>query len=143
MQTIWFREHNRLATELKKINPHWSGDTLYLEARKILNAQVQHITYNDWLPLFIGKSGMKILGLYKGYNPNLDASISNEFATAALRIGHTLINPELKRLDSKYQPIPQVRLFPLHNLAVTKFTSSYSVGSLAIGKSIFRSLETG
>ncbi len=26
MHTIWFREHNRLAEELRAMNPHWNGD---------------------------------------------------------------------------------------------------------------------
>lgn len=41
MHTIWFREHNRIATELQHINPHWDGDMLYHEARKIVGAEVR------------------------------------------------------------------------------------------------------
>ena len=50
MHTVWFREHNRVATELLRLNPHWDGDTIYHEARKIVGAQMQHITYSHWLP---------------------------------------------------------------------------------------------
>lgn len=42
MHTIWFREHNRIATELRHINPHWDGDMLYHEARKIVGAEVRN-----------------------------------------------------------------------------------------------------
>lgn len=35
MHTVWFREHNRVADELRRVNPHWDGDTLYHEARKV------------------------------------------------------------------------------------------------------------
>ncbi|PSN40372.1 Peroxidasin, partial [Blattella germanica] len=107
MHTIWFREHNRLATELRHLNPHWEGDTLYHEARKIVGAQVQHITYKTWLPLILGEDGMKMLGEYKGYDPNVNPSISNVFATAALRFGHTLINPVLQRLNKTFGTIPE------------------------------------
>jgi len=33
--------------------------------------------------------------------------ISTEFATAALRFGHTLINPILRRLDGNFESIPE------------------------------------
>jgi hypothetical protein len=33
------------------------------------------------------------------YNPNLDASIVNEFSSAAFRFGHTLLNGRFDRVD--------------------------------------------
>uniref|UniRef100_A0A8C9STS3 Peroxidasin n=1 Tax=Scleropages formosus TaxID=113540 RepID=A0A8C9STS3_SCLFO len=107
MHTVWFREHNRIAAELLRLNPHWDGDTIYHEARKIVGAQMQHITYSHWLPKVLGDVGMKMLGEYHGYDPNVNAGIFNAFATAAFRFGHTLINPILYRLDDRFQPIPQ------------------------------------
>uniref|UniRef100_A0A3Q2QIY6 Peroxidasin n=1 Tax=Fundulus heteroclitus TaxID=8078 RepID=A0A3Q2QIY6_FUNHE len=107
MHTVWFREHNRIATELLRLNPHWDGDTIYHETRKIVGAQMQHITYNHWLPKILGEEGMRILGTYTGYDPNVNAGIFNGFATAAFRFGHTLINPILYRLNEHFEPIPQ------------------------------------
>ncbi|XP_032171564.1 peroxidasin-like protein isoform X3 [Mustela erminea] len=113
MHTLWFREHNRVATELSALNPHWDGDTLYHEARKIVGAQLQHITYSHWLPKILGEPGMKMLQDYQGYNPNVNAGIINSFATAAFRFGHTLINPILYRLNDTFGEIPEGHL-PLH-----------------------------
>ncbi|XP_026789759.3 peroxidasin [Pangasianodon hypophthalmus] len=107
MHTVWFREHNRIARELLRLNPHWDGDTIYHEARKIVGAQMQHITYSHWLPKILGEAGMKMMGNYRGYDPNVNAGIFNAFATAAFRFGHTLINPILYRLDENFQPILQ------------------------------------
>ncbi|EDW78831.1 uncharacterized protein Dwil_GK12503 [Drosophila willistoni] len=127
MHTIWMREHNRLATKLKEINPHWDGDTLYQEARKIVGAQMQHITFKQWLPLIIGESGMAKLGEYKGYNPQVEPSIANEFATAALRFGHTIINPILHRLNETFQPIAQGHLL-LHKAFFAPWRLAYEGG---------------
>uniref|UniRef100_A0A8C3QU24 Ig-like domain-containing protein n=1 Tax=Cyanoderma ruficeps TaxID=181631 RepID=A0A8C3QU24_9PASS len=120
MHTLWFREHNRVATELAALNPHWDGDLLYHEARKIVGAQMQHITYTQWLPKVLGEAGMKMLGEYKGYNPNVNAGILNAFATAAFRFGHTLINPFLYRLNETFQPIRQGHI-PLHKAFFSPF----------------------
>ncbi|XP_076171397.1 peroxidasin [Ptiloglossa arizonensis] len=107
MHAIWLREHNRIARELREINPHWNGEKLYQEARKIVGAEMQFITYQQWMPHVFDGTVEEILGPYRGYNPNLDASVSNVFATAALRFGHTLIQPRLERLNESFQSIPQ------------------------------------
>ncbi|KYN39975.1 Peroxidasin [Trachymyrmex septentrionalis] len=108
MHTLWLREHNRIARALREMNPHWNGEKLYQEARRIVGAEMQHITYRHWLPRIFGSAVEdSMLGPYRGYDPNVDASISNVFATAALRFGHSLIQPRLERLNASFQPIPQ------------------------------------
>ncbi|GMS78246.1 hypothetical protein PENTCL1PPCAC_421, partial [Pristionchus entomophagus] len=114
MHTLFLREHNRLAAKLLEINPLWDGEKIFQESRKIISAVMQHITYAHWLPLVLGKTGYaELIGEYKGYNHEVDASVSNVFATAAFRFGHTLINPKLRRLDENFTTIPQGDI-PLH-----------------------------
>ncbi|XP_058178642.1 peroxidasin [Anopheles ziemanni] len=127
MHVIWMREHNRLAEELHRVNPHWDGDRLYHEARKIVGATMQHITYSHWLPLVIGDRGMAQLGPYQGYDPSVYPAIYNEFATAAFRFGHSLINPILHRLNESYQPVPQGHL-PLHKAFFAPWRLMYEGG---------------
>uniref|UniRef100_A0A8C6VHK2 Ig-like domain-containing protein n=1 Tax=Naja naja TaxID=35670 RepID=A0A8C6VHK2_NAJNA len=120
MHTLWFREHNRVATKLQSLNPHWDGDTIYHEARKIVGALMQHITYSHWLPKILGEAGMKVMGDYKGYEPTTNAGILNVFATAAFRFGHTLIHPQLYRLNETFKPIRQGHV-PLHKAFFSPF----------------------
>lgn len=120
MHTVWFREHNRLASELQRMNSHWNSDITYHETRKIIGAVMQHITYEHWLPKVLGSRGMQLIGRYKGYNSSVDPSILNEFASAAFRFGHTLINPILSRLNESYHPIKEGNL-PLHKAFFAPF----------------------
>ncbi|EAW94472.1 myeloperoxidase, isoform CRA_c [Homo sapiens] len=113
MHTLLLREHNRLATELKSLNPRWDGERLYQEARKIVGAMVQIITYRDYLPLVLGPTAMrKYLPTYRSYNDSVDPRIANVF-TNAFRYGHTLIQPFMFRLDNRYQPMEPNPRVPL------------------------------
>ena len=55
LHTLFMREHNRVATRLASLNPRWSDDTVYQEARKITVAEYQHIVIKEWLPIIIGE----------------------------------------------------------------------------------------
>jgi len=110
MHTIFLREHNRLAERLKRVNPHWTDETLYQEGRRIVSAVTQHITYNEFLPRLIGWNYMNLYALrvktqgYTGdYDPTCNPSIFNEFATAAFRFGHSLVRPMLTRMSSRWR----------------------------------------
>jgi len=92
MHTLFTREHNRVATQLAKLNPGWNDERLYQEARRIVIAQIQHIIFNEYLPVLSGDKSLKPspTGFYNGYDPKINVTIYNEFATAAFRFGHSL-----------------------------------------------------
>ncbi|QDU09920.1 peroxidase family protein [Gimesia aquarii] len=96
MHTIWVREHNRIATELATENPDLTDEELYQQARQIVAAQLQAITFNEFLPALFGTGAVSE---YDGYDSTVDPSIANEFSNAAYRFGHSMLSSELLRLD--------------------------------------------
>ncbi|XP_071089469.1 salivary peroxidase/catechol oxidase-like [Haliotis cracherodii] len=102
LHTLFVREHNRIATTLASLQPSWSHETLFNEARKIVGAQLQVITYNQWLPEIIGRDAMTSHGLTSGdysYDQTVDPSLANVFSTASFRFGHTMI-PKTMRFEN-------------------------------------------
>src|SRR5262249_49788693 len=65
LQTLFVRNHNRLARALQQEHPDWSDEQLYQEARKLNIAEEQIITYTEYLPDLLGKNA---LPAYTGYN---------------------------------------------------------------------------
>ncbi|XP_066967809.1 peroxidase-like [Macrobrachium rosenbergii] len=98
-QTVWAREHNRVAKILKRNNDDWNDEKLFQETRRIVGAQLQQITYSEFLPSLIGPTLMATskLNPLEGdqqttdYVEFINAAIANNFATAAYRFGHSLI----------------------------------------------------
>ncbi|KAJ7417387.1 myeloperoxidase [Pitangus sulphuratus] len=113
MHTVFLREHNRLATELRELNPHWDGEKLYQETRKIVIAINQIITYRDYLPLLLAEETSKWIPSYSGYDEKVDPRASNVFSLA-FRFGHTSVQPFVSRLDDNFQPLGSFSHVPLH-----------------------------
>ncbi|TWU23268.1 peroxidase [Novipirellula galeiformis] len=89
MHALFIREHNRLADEISAANPDLTDEEIYQQAREIVIAELQSITYNEFLPALLGEDA---LAEYEGYDSSVDPSIANEFSTAAFRFGHTTLN---------------------------------------------------
>lgn len=96
MHTLYVREHNRIADELTAQNPTLTDEETYQHARATVIAEIQAITFNEYLPALLGRGAVPDYG---GYDPLIDPAISNVFATAAFRYGHTSLSSELLRLD--------------------------------------------
>lgn len=100
IHTIFVREHNRLCDEIKSNHPTWNDERIYQRARKIVGAYLQNILFYEFLPAL----GV-YLPEYQGYNNQINPSISNVFSAAAFRIGHTMINSNILRMDNEGEEI--------------------------------------
>ena len=93
MHTLWLREHNRLALEIKVASASLNDEEIFQIARKILIAEMQNIVYGEYLPVVLGEQAMRKYDLelpkkqkeFSTYKSNTDPSITNSFATAAYR----------------------------------------------------------
>ena len=97
MHTLWVREHNRIADAIAAKDSSLCDEAVFQLAREIVIGQLQAITFNEYLPTLLGGDA---IAAYEGYDQNVDPSISNLFATAAFRYGHTTLSGELPRVDS-------------------------------------------
>ena len=97
IHTLFLREHNRLADEISSNHPEMSDEEIYQTARKIVGAQLQVITYNEFLPMILGYGAIP---QYNGYHPEVNPGISNEFAGASFRFGHSMLSPNLLRITN-------------------------------------------
>ncbi len=95
LHTLFVREHNRIVEALQERDPDLSDDALFVLARRVVEAEVQEITYDAFLPKILGEGAV---GDYQGFDASVDPSIAIEFSTAAFRFGHTLLSPNLQRL---------------------------------------------
>jgi peroxidase len=86
--TLFMREHNYWVGKLAAQNPGWSGNQRFQMARAIVTAEYQNIVYSAYLPHLIGQA----LRPYAGYNPNTNTQVTQEFSTAAFRVGHSQVS---------------------------------------------------
>lgn len=102
MQTLFFREHNRLAKRIKELRPQMDCDEIFTAAKLYNVAQWQKIVMYDWLPLVLGQTGWdNEIGPYTGPDASADPTLPNEFSNAAFRIGHTLLIDKFPQIDSR------------------------------------------
>jgi Ca2+-binding RTX toxin-like protein len=97
LQVLFVREHNYQVDQLHKEHPNWNGDRLYEAAKAITTAEMVNITYNEFLPHLLGKDA---IAPYHGYDPTVDARITEEFEGAAYRFGHSIVSDEISAISN-------------------------------------------
>jgi hypothetical protein len=87
IHTLLAREHNRIVATLPA---SLSQENRFQIARRVVNAEEQFITYNEFLPAL----GVR-LDSYRGYDPSVNAGLANEFAVVGYR-AHSMIHGEFE-----------------------------------------------
>lgn len=104
MHTLFMREHNRICRQILANNPDLTDEQVFWNARKRVIAILQSITYNEFLPALLGPNALRP---YRGYNDRIFPNIANSFSTSAYRFGHSMLSPQLLRLDENWDPVPE------------------------------------
>merc|ERR1719244_916962 len=93
-----------------------TDEIIYQETRRIVIGEMQNIVYGEYLPTILGAKYMDKFGLLvtetTNYDEKVEPNIFNEFASAAFRFGHSMINsmfmlvsqrnPRQQSSESKY-----------------------------------------
>ncbi len=94
LHTVFAREHNRLVDRIAVQQPELGAEQQYQLARKIVGAEMQIITYREFLPALMGPTAPTAEDY--AYFGTWDASITNSFAHAAYRFGHSTLSLNLQ-----------------------------------------------
>lgn len=107
LHVLFVREHNRIAAQAAARNPAWSDEQLFQHARRMVIAELQKITYDEFLPALLGtaRPGADGLAAYRGYRADVNPGIATEFSTAAFRVGHSMLGDDIEFLDAGGNPV--------------------------------------
>jgi hypothetical protein len=116
VHTLFAREHNRVVGLLPSA---LSAEQRFQIARRIVGAEQQYITYNEFLPA-LGVT----LPPYSGYQPDVDAELYDEFATAGYR-AHSMVNGEEHIVvSSRHYTSAQRRALKAKGISITKLSAT-------------------
>jgi peroxidase len=101
---LFVREHNRLAGRIQQLYPRLTDEQIYQVARRIVGAEMQVITYEEYLPAVLGFDHAPDPD-DAAYDPAVNATITNSFAHAAFRFGHSQISPRTLLVNNSGQTV--------------------------------------
>ncbi|KAL5017891.1 hypothetical protein ScPMuIL_003613 [Solemya velum] len=101
MHLLFVLEHNRIARKLALMKRFWDDETVFQETRKIVAAEMQHITYVGFLPCILGADTMQKFGL-KPTTPDV--------GVAAFRFGHSQVPHTQGLSDICYKVTEEIKM---------------------------------
>nr|XP_034316533.1 peroxidase-like protein isoform X2 [Crassostrea gigas] len=98
LHITWLRRHNLITDALRTATGITDDETLFQEAKRIVVAELQHITYNEFLPEILNNRFLTFFNLRSRpyghdniYDPSVDPRTFNSFGAAVFRMGHSLV----------------------------------------------------
>lgn len=107
IHALFVREHNRLADRIRAHDPSLDDEQVYQWARKIVGAEMQAITYREYLPAVMGNDAPRAEDYF--YD-EIDASITTAFTAGAFRFGHSMQSPRILLVDNANTEVGAVGL---------------------------------
>ena len=109
--TLFVREHNyqarriadRLGYDADDLSDPEKDERVYQLARAIVSAEIQSITFNEFIPALLGPDQLES---YRGYQDDVNAGIANIFSASLYRVGHTMLPNELLVQNPDGTPVP-------------------------------------
>ena len=131
LHILFVREHNTICDKISPFLSGKSSDFQFQIARHINILQFQKIVYEEFIPVMMGDQP---LDRYKGFKSNVNPTVSTIFSTAAYRIGHTMVGPNVTRAgpgNTEKDALPvEEMFFPKASLIQAEGVESFLRGSL-------------
>ena len=112
LQTLFLREHNRLARVYLAAQPGSSDEDVFQSARARNIVQYQSIVWDFYLPYLFGRRTFeRMTGPFK-FDPYIDPTTTLLFSTAAYRYGHSGIPNTLIYMADPLDEDDEVETYP-------------------------------
>jgi Ca2+-binding RTX toxin-like protein len=112
IHAVFHSEHNLVATDIENLisapsgtglttqfksewkNPDgsWNGNRIYQAARMVMEMEYQHMVYDEFVRRIAPS-----LPLFVAYDQTINANITQEFASAVYRLGHSMLTETIAR----------------------------------------------
>ncbi len=113
IHVVWHREHDYWVEKLRSENPSWNEEKLFESAKIIVEGEYQRVVFDEFSAIMSNEIPPQGRHGFSGYNPNVNAGISTEFAGAVYRVGHSQINETIPvvQADGSIREVPLVDAF--------------------------------